>query len=153
MYCVDTSAFLHAWNRDYPIRAFPPVWDAVAQLGVAGRLIVPEMVFRELDRQKDGMADWLKTSIPDVIIWMDQEQQSAVKKILDRYPKMLQNRKGQRAADPFVVALALIRGATVVTDEAGGNERNPKIPSVCTAYGIKPISFRDVIAREDWRFG
>jgi hypothetical protein len=52
-----------------------------------------------------------------------------------------------------VIAVAQIKGATVVTGEGqNGSENRPKIPWVCAQLGIACISFTQLIQEEGWRF-
>lgn len=45
-------------------------------------------------------------------------------------------RKDRSRADPFVIATAKVIGATVVTDEKHGAEKDPRIPFVCERLGV-----------------
>ena len=60
-------------------------------------------------------------------------------------------------ADAYVIALARMRDAIVVTGETPAAEkRKPKrshyIPDVCRELGIPCISFLGLMRREGWRF-
>jgi hypothetical protein len=59
-------------------------------------------------------------------------------------------RKIAFAADPFVIAVAEIEGAAVLTEEGPGSVGKPRIPFVCQAYGIKSACLLDVIRSENW---
>lgn len=66
---------------------------------------------------------------------------------LDR-KKLLQ---GGYFADPFIIAKAKIKDATVVTEE----EHPPhgaKIPNICEHFGITCVKLEGFLAIEDWRF-
>ncbi|HEY0520444.1 MAG TPA: DUF4411 family protein, partial [Ilumatobacteraceae bacterium] len=66
------------------------------------------------------------------------------------YPTLAKERLGRSRADGFVIALAQVRGYTVVTAESGrGGE---KIPSLCDAESIPCISPADLIEKEGWGF-
>jgi hypothetical protein len=66
---------------------------------------------------------------------------------------MVMNLKGRNRADPFVVAVARIRGATVVTGEGSdGTEDRPKIPFVCQKLVIDCTRFTQLIRSEGWTF-
>jgi len=78
---------------------------------------------------------------------------SVVSALLGAYPKITKELKGRNRADPFVIAVAQIKGATVVTGEGqNGSENRPKIPWVCAQLGIACISFTQLIQEEGWRF-
>jgi hypothetical protein len=61
--------------------------------------------------------------------------------------------KNRNRADPFVIAVAGLRGATVVTGEGSdGTADRPKIPFVCSQLRIPCIRLLDVIRAEGWSF-
>lgn len=60
--------------------------------------------------------------------------------------------KNRNGADPFVIATALVNGFTVVTEELGGSPTKPKIPSVCTALGVRCINVLQFIREQGWSF-
>jgi hypothetical protein len=53
--------------------------------------------------------------------------------------------KNRSQADPFVIATAMFRNATVVTGELQGTERRPRIPDVCQAEGVPCINFLQML--------
>ena len=50
-YCIDTSTFLDAWDRWYPIDVFPSLWTSVEKLIEVGTIISSEEVLFELERK------------------------------------------------------------------------------------------------------
>jgi len=66
---------------------------------------------------------------------------------------MLDQKPGKNGADPFVVALALDRHATVVTQEVPrGNLNSPGIPDVCQREEVKWINVLTFIKVEKWKW-
>lgn len=56
-------------------------------------------------------------------------------------------------ADPFVIALAKARKASVLTDERPSNSlERPKIPDVCKVLGIECCRLSDVFERAGLTF-
>lgn len=88
---------------------------------------------------------------------LDEELQIEVAQIMGRFRRFVENRGGARqrsGADPFVIALAKLRGAVLVTQEnPSGNIDKPKIPDVCNALaGVKWINLLGFIQQEGWKF-
>ena len=76
-----------------------------------------------------------------------------VQRVLENNERLVMQMKGRNRADPFVIAVARIRDAAVVTGEGSdGTERRPKIPYVCMQLGISCMRLIDVIRDEGWRF-
>jgi hypothetical protein len=56
-----------------------------------------------------------------------------VQGILGSYPKLVKNMKGRNRADAFVIAVARLKSAVVVTGEgSNGTEDRPKIPYIAS---------------------
>lgn len=146
-YCIDTSALIAAWNERYPIEIFPQIWDGFRALIEAGRLIAPDEVANELNRYSQELADWL-TSAGPMIVPTDQSTLNHVARVLASHPRLAAERKHATSADAFVISLAKLRGAIVVTEEALGTAGKPKIPFVCNAYSVQSISLLDLIKAE-----
>jgi len=60
---------------------------------------------------------------------------------------------GRNAADPFVIGLARVHGATVVSKETpSGNLDKPRIPDVCEALGVDCLNIIGFVRQQDWSF-
>ena len=56
-------------------------------------------------------------------------------------------------ADPFVISLAFLRGATIVTNEkAGGSPTKPKIPTVAAGWNVPTVDFFGLMRLENQTF-
>ncbi len=150
-YSLDTSGFLDAWVRHYPPDVFPPIWQQMEDAGERGVVLVSDEVLRELERKDDGAYEWLKAR-GQMIVPLDSNIEAAVKDLLKQHPRLLDTRKSRSGADPFVIALARLRGLTVVSAEIrSGNLQKPKIPDVCDALGIECLNLIDFFRKEGWR--
>lgn len=152
IYCIDTSGLMDAWCRFYPPASFPGLWTKLDELIRAERLISCDEVLNELDRKADDLNEWAK-SRKDIFLPLSHNVQNATTSILGLFPTMVDARTGKSMADPFVVAVAQVRSATVVTGEKPtGSRDRPKIPDVCAHFGIPCIDMLTLIAREGWKF-
>ena len=154
IYCIDTSAWLDGWVRDYPPDVFPSLWDKLAECVAAGVLKCSEEVYVELEKKDDGVHDWLKAR-KEVVVPIDEEIQSIVLELLAEYPRLVDTHRNRSQADPFVIATAerLGKGTVVVTGEKRrGKLDTPKIPDVCDVRGIRPITFLEMLRDLGWKF-
>ena len=151
-YCFDTSAFLDAWNRNYPPDVFPQLWRAIEEAIAAGAVIAPEEVRVEFAKKDDALHKWARKQ-HDLFCDLDSEQQQTVTEILARFPRLIDTRRGRSGADPFVIALARQRGSVIVTGENNdGTKEKPKIPTVCSAFGVRYIKTIEFIREKRWVF-
>jgi hypothetical protein len=152
IYCVDTSAWLDGWARDYPPDVFPSLWNKLAERVADGVLKCSEEVYIELKKKDDGLRDWIK-SRKEVLIPIDEKIQGIVSELLEAYPRLVDTHRNRSQADPFVIATAELLQAVVVTGEQPrGNLDVPKIPDVCEARKIRCINFLEMLRELGWKF-
>lgn len=155
MYCIDTSSLISAWYELYPPDVLPPFWIKIEELIVSGRLIAPEPVRLEIEKQSDELYAWLNArSI--MFKPLEENIQMRVRLILERFPRLVAQRKNRFAADPFVIALAAETDSVLVTEERPtGKTNNPNIPDVCRSNGFERecINVLGLMRKEKWVFG
>ena len=140
-----------ALRRVYPQDVFPGVWDKVSQLADDGVLISVEDIYEELRVQDDEVLQWAKEHSA-IFVPLDDRIQLKVREILHSHIGLLDHRRRQSSADPFLIALAIVRSCTVVTEEKpSGAGQRPKIPNVCRDYGVKCITLLDMLRAEKLR--
>jgi len=152
VYSLDTSGFLDAWTRHYPPDTFPAFWDRMDAAARAGKIKVSEEVVRELEKKDDGAADWIKDR-PRMIVDTDEPIQEKVKEILKAHPRLVNAGKSRSGGDPFVIAVAVVEGYSVVTGELpSGNPNKPHIPDVCAGLTIPYCSLLEFVRSQGWKF-
>ncbi len=151
-YSVDTSAIIETWVRGFPPDVFPALWKNLENLINEGSLIASEEVLVELEKKHDEAYRWAcKNS--KMFTPIDLEIQKAVREILREHKKLIDERKNRSGADPFVIALAMIKKIPVITEENINNSLNrPKIPDICQVYGIKWLNMLQFCREQGWRF-
>ncbi len=151
-YSLDTSSILHAWRRAYPPEVFPGLWQKFDELIEQRELIASEEVLVELERMDDKVHGWARQR-RTMFVPTDDAIQLAVQEILRNHPGLVDPARPRLGADPFVIAVARIRGCTVVTQETPtANPMRPKIPDVCGALGIPCINVLQFIRQQGWVF-
>lgn len=152
IYCVDTSAWLDGWARDYPQDVFPSLWDKLAECVAGGILRCSEEVYVELEKKDDGLHHWLMAR-KEVLVSLDEAIQRIASELLEAHPRLVDTHRNRSQADPFVIATAIHLGAVVVTGEKPRGKLDvPKIPDVCEARGIRCITFLEMLRELEWRF-
>lgn len=151
MFCFDTSALLECWSRYYPIDVFPGIWERLAEMIESGELIAPDEVHEEIKRKDDGLAEWLKPRA-GMFVALDSPVQVTAMEVLAGFPELVKALSGRTQADPFVIGLARVRNATVVTQERGGSRDRPRIPLVCSHFQVPCIDIVGFIRQRGWTF-
>lgn len=153
-YCIDSSAWLDGWTRDYPQEVFPSLWEKLAEAVDEGLLRCSEEVYVEIKKKDDGLHDCLKAR-KRVLVPIDEEIQATVMELLAEYPRLVDTHRNRSQADPFVIATAERLGpdtAVVTGEKPRGKLDKPKIPDVCEVRGVRCITFLDMLRELDFKF-
>lgn len=112
-----------------------------------------EEVWEEVQLRDAAAKTWCESRLEKLIIPTNAAITQEVQRILTQHERLMMNMKGRNRADPFVIAVANLRNAVVVTGEGSdGTEARPKIPYVCQRLNIQCLRFIDIITSEGWRF-
>lgn len=95
-------------KRGYPPRSFPTLWNKLDMLVKSSRLISPQEVYNELEKQEDEVFKWVKQRKQIFRRLDDEEQIALTSEIVRRFPKLVDPQKETPDADPFVIALAVL---------------------------------------------
>jgi hypothetical protein len=153
VYSVDTSALIDGLERHYGPTSFPSLWERIDDLIDQGRLVCSEEVLLEATLRDLPAKEWCLEREDRLVVATDASVAIEAQALLGKYPEMTKSIKGRNRADPFVIVVAKMRRATVVTGEGqGGSASRPKIPWVCAQLGIPCIRLADLIAQEGWSF-
>lgn len=159
VYCIDTSAWIEMKER-YPFGIFPSLWNKLNALIEGNRLISTQQVYEELKKKDDEIFQWVKQR-KKMFKELDQEQVILAQDIITKFPQLIDPQKETPDADPFVIALALVKKrdltllgdqCIVTTEEKLGSRNKPKIPDVCGHYALKHFSSLEFFNNEGWRF-
>ena len=153
-YCWDTSAWIHSWVRTSPPDIFVTLWQRVDAEIAAGSIVCPEEVYVELERQEgDTLPAWIKERRTNLVVPLADEVQDRVTAIGAAFPPFVAGDSDSNFADPWVIALAMARGLTIVTQERRpGSPDSPTIPRVCTHFGVEFVNTFEFMRREGWQF-
>jgi hypothetical protein len=152
VYVIDTSALLDGWVRYYPPDVFPSLWSYLEEMIKSGDLLSPDEVLLELGQKDDEIHKWAKAN-STMFVPLDEEVQNATQEILHQFPRLVGAMKDRNRADPFVIALAKVKEAIVVTGErSSGTRERPRIPNVCDQFKIGHCTLLQLIRDKNWTF-
>ena len=154
VYSLDSSTLFDAFKW-YPPENFPPFWRKIEGLINSDRLKMAEVAFDEVMKD-ERVREWCNQNqlIPSLKWETDDSIQNKTSEVLVEFPKLVDSRTGKSAADPWVVALAIIsENCMVLTEEEPTTAHHrPKIPEACNHFSVDYIKLVDLIKRENWVF-
>lgn len=143
--------------KHYFPNVFKSVWNGLDQLVGSGEMISTREVWNELERGSPHphTQPWFKAH-HNMFKVPQAEELRFVASIfsVSHFHALIgtkQRLNGTPVADPFVIALAKVRGGTVVTEE----EFKPnaaKIPNVCDHFNVQCINLETFMHRQEWNF-
>lgn len=156
IYCIDTSSLINL-KRYYPRKVLGPLWDLMEDLVSQHRLVAPHEVLRELQPTDDEAHAWAKKHA-GIFAPIDGEQGAALRDIQVVFPGVSAAAKPGPHADPWCLALCLVRMRNgddihLVSEEKTTSTKSDKIPYVCQHFGIKWARLLDVPRLEGLEFG
>ncbi len=153
-YVFDTSGFVGLFNNYYRSR-FPSLWKQFDQMILDGRVISTREVKREIGDQDDNLKVWADEH-SHIFLTPTANEGRVVADIYsnEHFQANIEQRKllkGGKNADPFVIALARVEGAIVVTLEK--NKPNAaKIPNICDDFLVGCVDLEGFMEEESWVF-
>lgn len=164
IYVFDTSS-IRALQHFYP-SVFRTIWQGLDGLVQAGEMISTREVFNELERQSvsQDVLKWAKTNKAIFTTPGPSELQFVAEIFkVNHFQSLIgvkQRLTGAPVADPFVIACAQVKDATVVTEEGWLRPSTPlvpkpngaKIPNVCAHFKIPCVDLEGFMHRQSWAF-
>ncbi|MCH4009949.1 DUF4411 family protein [Companilactobacillus sp.] len=157
-YLIDTNSLIDGSTKWYRRSVFPSVWKFLSQ---RDDVVMIQQVFDEVTYPSD-LTIWVDQTYRGRLIKVDQD-------ILDKYGKVqdwisMSNRWSDAGisrwddvdkADPWLIAVAISQGHTIVTfdgaaklslpDVGSESGREPKISGVANQFGIRVITFYELL--------
>lgn len=145
-YALDTNVLIHAWRDLLPIDVAPGFWEQLEALGLDGAVIISTEVVKELEKRDDDLLAWVKERA-----FMHKESEEDVQSVVgdvlavevnEHKPSLVDPHRPDSDGDVWVIALAKVRRATVVSQECSAPlaKKKAKIPDVCSALDIRCIN-------------
>jgi hypothetical protein len=150
-YCIDTSGLTTGFYGVYRASQFVGLWHRMSELVAEGRLVAPMAIYEELQRQDDDLYHWVRQR-RSMFIERDMDQLAVTFQIANDFPMLARRHAAAKPGDPWVIALAKVKSYAVVSNEKTGSKDNPKIPHICARYGIRHLTFTEMVRLEGWIF-
>jgi len=152
-FVLDANVFIEAARRYYAFDIAPGFWAALAAQANAGTIVSISNVREELEKQDDTLAAWAKSDFAQAFMTTrDGDVVLAYKKVMDwvqSQPQYTDDAKADFAAgaDGWIVAYAIAKGGTVVTQEVLRPDKKTRvpIPNVCRHFGVPFIGTFEMI--------
>jgi hypothetical protein len=143
-YLVDTSSWISL--NDGVDKG--EMWPIVQALIVAGRLFSPMIVIGETRSAHDLIKPYV-----DQLATCDRNDADYLLRvgvIARKYRRMCKPDGSRTKADPFLVALAILDGYTIVAEESL-KRSGSKIPGVCRLEKVQCVTMRQLCANERFK--
>ncbi|MCC6151971.1 MAG: DUF4411 family protein [Planctomycetes bacterium] len=155
IYVFDTSAIVVL--KHYFPKRFPTLWKGLKYLVADGDVVSVREVQNELEsyNEVDFIQEWIKDNT-EIFAKPENAELKVVRSILavPHFQQLIGNKqllKGTPVADPFVIAAAKVKNATVVTQEKA-KPNAAKIPNVCEHFDVPCIDLESFMADQNWSF-
>ena len=147
VYCFDTSTFIELWNVTHRQKTFPSLWKDIEIIITAKKIVSSVEVLNELQMRDDDLFAWAMKN-KQGFLPIDQAQIEELRKIYSEIGDI--GHKGRTFdADPWILALARSKNASVVSSEKHTGDRgNPRIPDACKFLNIPHLRSSDVFEIE-----
>ena len=150
-YIIDANILID-FNDYLPMDIYETQWKMIGDNIENGKIILCEAVFNEIKKSVE-LKEWLSDFKSLVIPCYENNILVEAKVIVNEYPKLIEVNNPGEQSDPYVIALAKLKGFTVLTNEKyseGG--KKIKIPFICKEMSIKCINTHEFYRIENWKF-
>lgn len=164
IYLIDTNAFLFPYKQYYRFHLAPTFWTQLKDKCTSGNIVTLDKVWDEIcttseEDKKDQIQLWLESEIPH------SKEVTNKSNIVGHYGQIIQHLTSSpqyhpnavkewadiKIADPWLIAVALEKGYTIVSFEnkIPVQPLNPmkraKIPNVCEDFNVPYCDLFDMM--------
>ena len=146
-YLLDANTFIEAKNRYYSMTVCPGYWQWILQSNTHSGVASIQAIKEELTRGNDELAQWAKDHDHLFVANDDEATQREFGKVVAYVMGLDNMRIGSQdeflgGADPWLIAKAMISGATIVTHEKLDRKIKKKIiiPNICEQFDVHYIN-------------
>lgn len=157
-FVVDTNVLITLMAYYPPNNpTFNAIWDEIEELIKQENMFSTSYVYDEIVRysgKDDRLRKWAKAHKGQFFIPDNPEIWQLAQNIMKKFPDFADKKKlqtGEPDADPFLIALARSKGATIITQEKDDPNKT-KIPMVAQHYDIKCIDLFEFFEKRGLKF-
>jgi hypothetical protein len=164
---VDADVFIQSQNGLYSLDLAPPFWSFIDKQVSAGRIRSSTRIYKEVlatEDLDDDLAKWFKTRktsgmfIDPATSRKVQEKCGEINDFVSKH--YVWPKSGPKVAvflsggDTWIIAHACCDNGIVVSHEhrVDRTSQTPKIPNVCTQFGVECIGLREMLMRLKFKF-
>jgi len=152
LYLIDSNVLLSPYYLYYPPDLAPGFWKQMKKHIENGKIVLLDLVIKEIDAKDDGLSDWLNELKIKRLIRYDKDEMTVCFSAINRYigecgyymtDKAL-TEWNYPSADPWLIAAAHLYGYNLVTLETpsqnlgdGYTRRKAKIPDFCDQFDFR----------------
>jgi len=165
---IDADVFIQAHNGLYAIDIALPFWRFIDEKADAGSVRSSMRVYKEILHREDpddALARWIKNRKNGGMFVdpaRDKFVQEKVTEINDwvyqayavKYKNYAKVKEFLTGADTWTISHALCSSGIVVSHESREDRtsQKPKIPNVCTRFGVECIDLKEMLRRLKFAF-
>jgi len=143
-YVLDTSALIDLKN-EYPEKSFPSLWMKFNALCEVDLIISAREVRKEIEEGSDQLPAWVKAR-PSMFLAPTPEEARLVGSLQAQYPNWVDPTGTKPMADPFVLAMAKVRGIPLISHD------KKHLLHVARKMNVECIRIPQLIALQGWQF-
>jgi hypothetical protein len=156
-YVVDNDVLITLMRYHPPDKpAYQAIWDEIESLIKRENIFSTTVVYDDIMKylgKDDRLKKWAISHKKHFFISPDKETWQLAQDIVKKFPDLVDKKKlqtGEPDADPFLIALAKSRGATIITQER--KDIPNRIPMVALRYSVKSIDLYEFFERRKLKF-
>jgi hypothetical protein len=161
---LDADVLIQAKNGLYSFEIAPPFWSFLDEQAKLGKIRSSTKIYDEIlkrEAEKDKLTLWVKNrKNSGMFVVPTKDVQKAYGQIADYTIETYSQRRPKAnlflsGADGWLIAHAKCDGGIVVSHEhrVDKSSMTPKIPNICTQFGVPCIGLAEMLTRLNFKFG
>ncbi|MEL7658453.1 MAG: DUF4411 family protein [Bacillota bacterium] len=165
-YLLDANIFLTPFQYYYPFDIAKPFWLFLEDSMESGTLVIAKKVYDEVTKVPDELSEWMKRLSINCVDHRPIDVLNNYRAVLNHIQtdtkcytiKALTVWSDIKVADPWLLAIAMTYGYTIVTLEIPNNSlgstpsNKVKIPDVCEYFHVPCINLFEMLRRLNFTF-